>query len=83
MFVDCSGTHGGFKCGESGDPSGTRRLLISRPAKRRSSHSMVMLAVWEVAPSCWNNCSSRRIPRLVQSVLQNLKEQQCNAFYGP
>ena len=49
-----------------------QHLLISWPAKRRSSHSIVMLVVLGVAPSCWNYCSSRCTPRWTQSVLQNL-----------
>ena len=49
---------GGFKSGECGYHSGTRRQLINRPAKRRFSHSLVMLAVWGFAPSCLNYCFS-------------------------
>ena len=48
------------------------RLLISRTAKGQSSHSIVMLAVWRVAPSCWNYCCSWCTPQRAQSVLQNL-----------
>ena len=57
---------GGFKSGECGDHSGMRHLLISQPAKRRSSHSIVMLDVWGVAPSCWDHCSSWCMPRWAQ-----------------
>ena len=36
---------GGFKSGECSDHSGMQHLLISQPAKRQSSLSIVMLAV--------------------------------------
>ena len=58
-------------------------LLISWPAKRRSSHSIVMLAVWGVASSCCNHCSSRCTPQGAQSVPRTCWEPRCNALCKP
>ena len=43
----------------------------------------MILAVWGVAPSCWNHCSSRCTPQRAQSVPKTCWEPRCNALYKP
>ena len=73
----------GFKSGECGDHSGKRRLLISQPAKRRSSHSIMMLAVWELHHLVWTIAllDARHNGQRVSS--RNCWESRCNALYWP
>ena len=73
----------GFKSSECGDHSGKRRLLISRPAKRRSSHSIMMLAVWELHHLVWTIAllDARHNRQRVSS--RNCWESRCKALYWP
>ena len=68
----------GFRSGECKDHSDSRRLLISRLENWWSSHSIVILAVCEIAPSCWNHCTSWFTPRCVLSDHQTCSAHQCN-----
>lgn len=63
----------GFISGDRGAHSTSHFLLIRRSLNTLRSQRSVAPAVWQVAPSCWNQICDTSTPRILKAALNRLR----------